>query len=139
MKNNLVKKLSIIVVVLSLTILGTACGNSNNNAADNTSAKASNSNAAANNAAADNSSSDSAAANTGSSTDEAVSQEDAPVVMSGVFNGINADKTIEIETGVGPLSYQLSAELADKVSKWEQGTKVKFEYKENTITTIDKE
>ncbi|AZN41517.1 hypothetical protein [Paenibacillus albus] len=136
MKNKLVKNLAIITVVLSLAIVGTACGKSNNNA----SANASNSNAAAgNNAAADNSASDSAATNNSSSTDNAASQADAPVVMSGVFNGINADKTIEIETGVGPLSYQISAELTDKVSKWEQGTKVKFEYKEDTITTIDKE
>ncbi|REE67009.1 hypothetical protein A8990_14518 [Paenibacillus taihuensis] len=138
MKNNLVKNLSIIAVVLSMAIIGTACGKSNNaneNAA-NASTSATESTNAANNSASTN---DSAAANNAASTDEAVSEDNAPTVMSGVFNGINADKTIDIETGVGALSYKASAEIADKVAKWEAGTKVKFEYKEDTITTIDKE
>lgn len=139
MKNKLVKQLSIIAVVLSIAIIGTACGKSSNvneNATTNASANATESTNEANNSASTN---DSAAANNGASTDEAVSEENAPTVMSGVFNGINADKTIDIETGVGALSYKASAEIADKVSKWEAGTKVKFEYKEDTITTIDKE
>ncbi|NBD24970.1 hypothetical protein [Paenibacillus glycinis] len=130
MKNKLVKNLTFTAVILSLAILGTACGSSNNNAGDNAAVNAST------NAAGDN---NAAAANNGSSTNDTVSEEDAPTEVSGVFNGLNADKTVEIETGVGPISYQVSAEIADKVSAWEKGTNIKYQYKENTITSIDKE
>lgn len=133
MKNKLVKNLTLTAVVLSLAILGTACGSSNNNAGDNTAVNAST------NAAGDNTGDNSAAANNGSSNNEAVSEENAPTEVSAVFNAINADKTVEIETGVGPLTYKVSAEIADKVAKWEKGTKVKYQYKEDTITAIDKE
>ncbi|WP_219837118.1 hypothetical protein [Paenibacillus sp. R14(2021)] len=133
MKNKLVKNLTCTAFVLSLVILGTACGNSNNNAGGNTAVNAST------NAAGDNTVDNSAAANNGSSANETVSEEDAPTEISGVFNGINADKSVEIETDMGPLSYQVSAEIADKVSKWEKGTKIKYRYKEDSITSIDKE
>ncbi|SDX08100.1 hypothetical protein [Paenibacillus sp. CF384] len=131
MKNKIAKYLPILAVALSLTLIGTAC--SNNNSGEN--ASATNANAAGNNAAATNSD----AANNASSADETVTPENAPVAMSGVFNGVNDDKTIEIETGVGAVSYKVSSEIADTVAKWEKGTNVTFEYKEDTITKIDKE
>ncbi|QHW29537.1 hypothetical protein GZH47_00945 [Paenibacillus rhizovicinus] len=133
MKNKFVKNLSLAAIVLSLAILGTACGSSNSNSVDNSAVNAST------NAAGDNTGDNSAAANNGSSANEAVSEDNAPTEVEAVFNAINADKTVEIETGVGPLTYKVSAELADKVSQWEKGTKVKYQYKEDTITAIDKE
>lgn len=72
-------------------------------------------------------------------------------ITDGEFVGVSDTHTIEIKTEEGATSFQVSPEIVEKVTPWEEGTKVQFQYteetvdvdgqqvKQRTITTIDKQ
>lgn len=131
MKANKMKTLALSAAVLTMALSLSACGGGNN---DNDAAASPSPSAAS---AASPSASPAMATETESASPS--SSSDEAQVMSGKFNGMIDGHTIEIETGAGAVAYQVDADTADKVSTWEEGTSVKFQYKENTITVIDKE
>lgn len=53
--------------------------------------------------------------------------------MSGEYVGLGDGHSIEIKTADGPTVFQVSPEISDKVDPWEEGTKVKFTYTEETL------
>ncbi|KIL35891.1 hypothetical protein SD71_10925 [Cohnella kolymensis] len=72
-------------------------------------------------------------------------------ITDGEFVGVSDTHTIEIKTEEGATSFQVSPEIVEKVTPWEEGTKVQFQFteetldvdgqqvKQRTITTIDKQ
>lgn len=52
---------------------------------------------------------------------------------SGEYVGLGDGHSIEIKTADGPTVFQVSPEISDKVDPWEEGTKVKFTYTEETL------
>jgi hypothetical protein len=78
-----------------------------------------------------------AAATPSSSPSASASQE--ATTATGEFGGMIDGHSIEIKKDDGTTAgYQIDPDTADKVSTWEVGTKVKFQYTGNTVTVIDK-
>ncbi|MBW5447075.1 hypothetical protein GE107_13480 [Cohnella sp. CFH 77786] len=127
MNHRKLKTLAMSAAVLTIALAMTACssGGGKDNASGASPSASSSESASASPAMASESPSESASAE--------------PQIMTGKFNGLTDSHTIEIETGIGAVAYQVDAETAEKVSTWEPGTSVKFQYKENTITVIEKE
>ncbi|REK63220.1 MAG: hypothetical protein C6P35_14745 [Cohnella sp.] len=73
------------------------------------------------------------------------------IESTGEYIGLMDSHSIEIKTENGPTPFQIDAATAEKLSDWEQGTPVKFQYKEekldangeqvkqNVIVSIDKQ
>ncbi len=53
--------------------------------------------------------------------------------MTGEYVGLVDGHSIEIKTESGPTVFQVGPEISDKVDPWEEGTKVKFKFTEETL------
>ncbi|WP_373230172.1 hypothetical protein [Cohnella sp.] len=132
MKKNNKTAMVMSVAVLTLVLMGTACSNNNTDSSPSASPSLS------------ASPSMSAAPET---------EGTAPVVHegTGIYVGQGDTHSIEIKTEAGPTAFQIPPEIGDKVSSWESGTAVKYQFteeivdsggekiKQPTIITIDKQ
>ncbi len=107
------------VAVLTLVLMGTACSN-NNNAESSPSASSS------------VSASPTASAAPGTETASPSASPEAQI-STGEYVGLQDTHTLEIKTENGPTAFQASPEIVEKVSPWDEGTKVKFQYTEVTL------
>jgi ABC-type oligopeptide transport system substrate-binding subunit len=125
MKKNNKTAMVMSIAVLTLVLMGTACSN-NNNSDSSPSASAS----------ATVSPSGGIAPETGnpSPTSAAETQN-----ATGDYVGLQDTHTLEIKTGNGPTAFQISPEIASKVDPWEEGTKVKFQFIEETMNVDGKD
>jgi hypothetical protein len=131
------KHLALCVAVLSL-VLATACSKDNNGAPG-----------ASESPSASPSASVTPAPESPSASPSAVTPE--VIESTGEYIGLMDSHSIEIKTENGPTPFQIDAATAEKLSDWEQGTPVKFQYKEekldangeqvkqNVIVSIDKQ
>lgn len=127
------------VAVLTLALLGTACSN-NKNASPSPSASAS-------------ASASSSPTASGPIETESASPSASPEITSatGKYVGLQDSHSIEITTDKGPMAFQVSPEIAEKVDPWKEETSVQFQYKteklevsgenieQHTIISIDKQ
>lgn len=68
-------------------------------------------------------------------TEGAAESSPSPEVRteSGEYVGMMDGHTIEITVNGQAMAFQINAETAEKVSTWEEGTQVKFQYQEHTL------
>lgn len=115
MKKNNKTAMVMSVAVLTLVLMGTACNNNNNT---------------------DPSPSSSVTASPSTSP---VTEVPSPSASSefhtatGEYGGQIDPHSIEINTDAGPIAYQISPEIGEKVSSWEPGTSVKYQFTEETL------
>lgn len=118
MKRNKNKTMVLSVAVLTLVLMMTACGGNNN----------------ANSAPSGSPSFEAGAEPTESANPSAPQQA---LSGSGEYVGLQDNHTLEITTEEGPVAYQISEEIMQKVESWENGTPVTYEYTEETLDTDD--
>jgi hypothetical protein len=124
MKKNNKTAMVMSVAILTLVLMGTACSSNNNNTDPSPSA------------------SSSVSANPdASSVTENSSPSASPDVQSatGEYGGQIDGHSIEIKTDAGPTAFQISPDIGDKVSSWEPGTKVKYQFTEETLDVDGKQ
>jgi hypothetical protein len=117
MKKNNKTVMVMSVAVLTLVLMGTACSN-NNNTDPSPSA----------------SSSVSASPSASPITEDASPSASTEVQSAtGEYGGQIDGHSIEIKTDAGPTAFQISPEIGEKVSSWEPGTSVKYQFTEETL------
>ena len=136
------------VAVLSMLLMGTACSNDKDNS--NASAVVGPSASASSSATlpADPGASDPAVASPDASPSPSSSDT---LEGTGTYNGMGDANSIEIQFNGEPTAFRIDPALSDKLSGWEEGTAVKFQYtetdiqsdgnslKQYTIVSIDKQ
>jgi hypothetical protein len=123
MKKNNKTAMVMSVAVLTLVLMGTACSN-NNNTDPSPSA----------------SSSVSANPDASPVTENASPSASSEVQTStGEYGGQIDGHSIEIKTDAGPTAFQISADIGDKVSSWDPGAKVKYQFTEETLDVDGKQ
>jgi hypothetical protein len=144
MKKQTGKTLAWSTAVLTLMLIGTACSGGNN---DSTASSSPSASQAASPAAA---ASPSASASASASASPSASSSPEMKTATGDYQGLSDPHSIEIKVDGQSENFQISPETADKISSWEAGTKVSFQYTEQdldvdgkkvkqlTITVIDK-
>jgi uncharacterized protein with LGFP repeats len=120
--------------VLALMLLTTACSTNNNN---NTNASNSSATSPAPTVSASATPDPEEPAPSQTAEEPTASEEPAPSeddsFVTGDYVGLVDGHSIEIDTEEGPKVFQVSPEIEDKVGPWEEGTPVKFHYKEQTV------
>jgi uncharacterized membrane protein len=124
-KNNNKTAMVMSIAVLTLVLMGTACSNNNNAEPSLTSSP---------------SISASSSASTAPET-ESASPTASPEaqISTGEYEGQPDGHSIEIKTADGPTVYQISPEIGEKVSAWEPGTSVKYQFTEDTLDVDGKQ
>ena len=61
------------------------------------------------------------------------SNEENKLEGSGVFNGQVDNHSIEVNFNGAPTVFQIDSGISEKISSWDEGIKVKFEYTEANI------
>jgi hypothetical protein len=112
------------MAVLTLMLIGTACSGGNNNDS------AAMSSPAASTAVPSPSASAAPSASASASPSASTSTEDKSA--SGEFQGLSDPHSMEIKVDGKAETFQIDPKTADKVSYWNVGTKVTFQYSEAT-------
>ncbi|TJY40929.1 hypothetical protein E5161_14530 [Cohnella pontilimi] len=126
MKKQSSKTLAWSTAVLTLMLIGTACsgGSYNNSEASSSPSAAA---ALAPSASASPSESPSASASPSASSSPELK------TATGEYVGLSDPHSIEIKVDGKSENFQISPESADKISSWENGTKVSFQYMEQEL------
>jgi hypothetical protein len=124
-RNNNKTAMVMSVAVLTLVLMGTACSNNNNTEASATSSPSI-------------SASSSASAAPESASASPTGSPEAQI-STGEYGGQIDGHSIEIKTADGPTAFQISPEIGDKVSSWEPGTSVKYQFTEDTLDVDGKQ
>ncbi|WP_276354920.1 hypothetical protein [Cohnella caldifontis] len=74
-----------------------------------------------------------AASSPTSSASPSASPETETETATGDFVGLIDNHSVEIKVDGQSQAYQIDPETAEKVSPWEEGTKVKFQYTKQTL------
>lgn len=112
MKRSRKTAMAMSVAVLTLVLMGTACSDNNNIPSPSSSLTAS----------------PSPSASTAPEATEQAVQEG-----TGFYEGQVDTHSIEIKTDAGPTVFQITPEIGEKVSSWESGESVKYQFTEETI------
>jgi hypothetical protein len=110
--------------VLALMLIGTACSSANNNDSAATSSPSA--------SAAVPSPSVSAAPSASAGASPSASNSTEAKSASGEFQGLSDPHSMEIKVDGKAETFQIDPKTADKVSYWNVGTKVSFQYSETT-------
>lgn len=116
MKKNNKTAMVVSVAVLTLVLMGTACSNNNSDPSPSASSSISASPSAS-----------------PASEDANASANPEALSATGEYGGQIDGHSIEIKTDAGPAAFQISPEIGEKVSSWEPGTKIKYQYSEETL------
>ncbi|MBB6633552.1 hypothetical protein [Cohnella thailandensis] len=122
--------------LLSMLLLASACSNDNNNAKNanaTPSASASSSPTESSSASPEASPSASPSSSPSESPSASPSNEVKKLEGSGVYNGQVDNHSIEVEFNGEPTVFQIDSDVSEKISDWNEGIKVKFEYTEESI------
>jgi hypothetical protein len=110
--------------VLTLMLIGTACSGGNNNGSEATSSPSASATVASPSASAAPTATASASPSASTSTETKSA--------SGEFQGVSDPHSIEIKVDGKAEAFQIDPATADKISSWDVGTKVSFQYSEIT-------
>jgi hypothetical protein len=110
--------------VLTLMLIGTACSGANNNDSAATSSPSA--------SAAVPSPSASVAETASASASPSASNSTEAKSASGEFQGLSDPHSMEIKVDGKAETFQIDPKTADKISSWDVGTKVSFQYSETT-------
>lgn len=112
MKKNNKTAMVMSVAVLTLVLLGTACNNNNNAPSASPTLSAS-----------------------PSATSGTVTEGIVPEVQEGTgeYEGQVDNHSIEIKTEAGLKVFQITPEIGEKLSSWESGVTVKYQFTEETL------
>lgn len=139
------------VGVLSMLLLASACSNDNGSKNASASPSASSPPAATASASPEASSPSEPSPSASASAPASSSNEQKKLEGTGVYNGQVDNHSIEIEFNGEPTVFQIGSDVSDRISNWNEGIKIKFEYTESnidsggqtfkqyTIVTIDKQ
>ncbi|RUS45401.1 hypothetical protein [Cohnella sp. AR92] len=139
------------VGVLSMLLLASACSNDNDSKNASASPSASSPPAATASASPEASSPSEPSPSASPSAPASSSNEQKKLEGTGVYNGQVDNHSIEIEFNGEPTVFQIGSDVSDRISNWNEGIKIKFEYTESnidsggqtfkqyTIVTIDKQ
>lgn len=131
--NRFGKQTACAVAIISLLLMGTACSNNNDQPTVSPSSSASASPMASATSSPDaNEASPSPSA---SASSDANAPADAEAVQegTGTYNGQIDNHSIEIEFNGEPVAFQIDEDVSAKISGWDEGVSVKFQYKETTL------
>ncbi|MBB6730976.1 hypothetical protein [Cohnella zeiphila] len=127
------------VAVLSMLLMGTACSSDkdNSNASASVTPSASSSASASATLPSDPGASDPAVASPDDSPSPTPSPSPSADTLdgTGTYNGLGDANSIEIQFNGQPTPFRIDPSIADKLSGWEEGTAVKFQYTETTIVS----
>ena len=123
------------VAVLSMLLMGTACSSDKDNSNAGASVSPSASSSASATLPSDPGASDPAIASPDDSPSPPPSPSADKLEGTGTYNGLGDANSIEIQFNGQPTAFRIDPSIADKLSGWEEGSAVKFQYTETTVVS----